>query len=38
MREETILTPSQVGKYLKGMMDRDYLLSRLLVRGELSNY
>lgn len=38
MREDTILTPSQVGQYLKNMMDQDYLLSRLLVRGELSNY
>jgi len=38
VREETILTPSQVGQYLKGMMDRDRLLSGLLVRGELSNY
>ena len=38
MREDTILTPSQVGQYLKNMMDRDYLLSRLLIRGELSNY
>ncbi|WP_251318099.1 exodeoxyribonuclease VII large subunit [Flintibacter muris] len=38
MREDTILTPSQVGQYLKNMMDRDRLLSGLLVRGELSNY
>lgn len=38
MREDAILTPSQVGQYLKTMMDRDMLLSRLLVRGELSNY
>lgn len=38
MREDAILTPSQVGQYLKTMMDRDHLLSRLLVRGELSNY
>lgn len=38
MREDAILTPSQVGQYLKNMMDRDMLLSRLLVRGELSNY
>lgn len=38
MREDAILTPSQVGQYLKNMMDRDHLLSRLLVRGELSNY
>ena len=38
MREDAILTPSQVGQYLKSMMDRDRLLSGLLVRGELSNY
>jgi len=38
VREDIILTPSQVGQYLKGMMDRDRLLSGLLVRGELSNY
>lgn len=38
MSEDAILTPSQVGQYLKTMMDRDHLLSRLLVRGELSNY
>ena len=36
--EQTVLTPSQVGQYLKGLMDRDRLLSGLLVRGELSNY
>ena len=33
MREDAILSPSQVGQYLKNMMDRDRLLSRLLVRG-----
>lgn len=38
MREGAILTPSQVGQYLKTMMDRDRLLSGILVRGELSNY
>lgn len=38
MREDHVLTPSQVGQYLKNVMDRDHLLSRLLVRGELSNY
>ena len=38
MRENAILTPGQVGQYLKSMMDRDRLLSQLLVRGELSNY
>ena len=36
--EQTILTPSQVGQYIKSFMDRDRLLSGLLVRGELSNY
>ena len=38
MREETILSPSQVSGYIKSWMDRDRLLSGLLVRGELSNY
>jgi len=38
MNERAVLTPSQVGQYLKNMMDRDRLLSGLLVRGELSNY
>ena len=38
MKGDAILTPSQVGQYLKTVMDRDHLLSRLLVRGELSNY
>lgn len=36
--DRTVLTPSQVGGYLKNLMDRDRLLSSLLVRGELSNY
>ena len=36
--ETTILTPTQVGQYIKGLMDRDRVLSGLLVRGELSNY
>ena len=36
--ESTILSPAQVGLYLKGMMERDRLLSGLLVRGEISNY
>jgi exodeoxyribonuclease VII large subunit len=36
--EENILTPSQVGQYIKGFMDRDRVLSGLLVRGEISNY
>lgn len=39
MRQETpILSPSQVSGYIKTWMDRDRLLSGLLVRGELSNY
>ena len=40
MREDmgSILTPSQVGQYIKGFMDRDRLLSGLLGRGELSHY
>jgi len=33
-----MLTPGQVGQYIKGLMDRDRLLSGLLVRGEISNY
>ena len=33
-----ILSPSQVSQYIKGFMDRDRMLSGLLVRGELSNY
>ena len=37
-QQQTILTPSQVGQYIKGFMDRDRVLSGLLVRGELSNY
>ena len=36
--ETTILTPTQVGQYIKGFMDRDRVLSGLLVRGEISNY
>ena len=33
MREETILSPSQVSGYIKSWMDRDRLLSGLLVGG-----
>lgn len=33
-----VLTPTQVGQYIKGFMDRDRVLSGLLVRGEISNY
>ena len=36
--EGNILTPTQVGQYIKGCMDRDRVLSGLMVRGELSNY
>ena len=36
--ENTILSPTQVGLYLKGMMERDRLLSGIMVRGEISNY
>ena len=38
MREQAVLSPSQVGQYLKGLMDRDRLLANILVRGEISNY
>ena len=38
MRDARILTPSQVGQYIKSFMDRDHLLSSLMVRGEISNY
>ena len=38
MRERQALTPSQVGQYIKGAMDRDRVLSDILVRGEISNY
>ena len=37
-QEQTVLTPSQVGQYIKGVMDRDRGLSGLLVRGELATY
>ena len=36
--ERTVFTPSQVGQYIKSYMDRDAVLSGLLVRGEISNY
>ena len=36
--ERAVLTPGQVGLYLKNLMDRDRVLSGLLVRGEISNY
>ena len=34
----SVLTPSLVGQYIKNFMDRDPLLSSILVRGEISNY
>ena len=36
--ELSVFTPSQLGQYIKGMMDQDGILSGVLVRGELSNY
>ncbi len=36
--EGTVLSPTQVGLYLKSMMERDRLLSGIMVRGEISNY
>jgi exodeoxyribonuclease VII large subunit len=36
--ETSILTPTQVGQYIKSVMDRDRVLSGLMVRGEISNY
>jgi len=36
--ESAILTPTQVGQYIKGIMERDRLLSGIMVRGEISNY
>lgn len=36
--EPSVLTPTQVGQYIKQFMDQDRVLSALLVRGEISNY
>ena len=36
--ELAVLTPAQVGQYIKQFMDRDRILSGLMVRGEISNY
>ena len=36
--EQNVLSPTQVGLYIKTVMERDRLLSGLLVRGEVSNY
>ena len=33
-----VLTVTQVNQYIKGLLDRDDLLSGLFVRGEISNY
>lgn len=35
---QQILTITQINEYLKGMMDRDPLLSGIAVKGEISNY
>lgn len=35
---QTVYTVTQVNNYIKGILDDDRLLSRLYVRGELSNY
>jgi len=36
--EGTVLSPTQVGLYIKSIMERDRLLSGIMVRGEISNY
>lgn len=36
--QPAVLTPAQVGQYIKQLMDRDRILSGLMVRGEISNY
>lgn len=36
--ELRILSVSQISQHIKGLMDRDVLLSGVLVRGEISNY
>lgn len=36
--ELRILTVSQLSRHIKGLMDRDELLSGVLIRGEISNY
>lgn len=38
MNERTALTVSQLTEHIKGLMDTDPFLGRVLVRGELSNY
>lgn len=37
-RELQVLSVSQVSQYIKNWMDRDEMLSGVLIRGELSNY
>ena len=36
--EQNVISVSQLNEYVKGLLDRDQLLSGLYVRGELSNY
>lgn len=36
--ERTVLTPSLVGQYIKGLMDQDRVLSGMIIRGEISNF
>lgn len=38
MREQNVISVSQVNEYIKSRMDHDELLSFLCVRGEISNY
>ncbi len=38
MREGNILTPTGVSQYIKSLLDRDRLLTNIMVGGELSNY
>ena len=37
-QEHSVLSPTQVGMYIKSVMERDRLLSGIMVRGEISNY
>jgi len=36
--DSAVLSPTQVGLYLKSVMERDRILSGIMVRGEISNY
>ncbi len=38
MSERTIFTPSQIGQYLKGLMEQDRMLANVMVRGEITGY